>query len=532
MLRAPLAVRINDGRTDRHVSGRTSDLRFRKTAPGGHHSASMRIQVPLGTFMDLGPADKAFIYDARNGATIWDGYTERPGVTDGSAGQEYDITALGGMSRASDESLPLIYLDRDLSVWFLNVSGSTANAAADMSADPAGVDGNGLLCRFAPGQPIATNSAARISYRGIDRAGMEIAGLKLTSKSGKTDGGYLNELVWYPPIGWAAIQSASDIRTTPMTNTRVAGGGGTYDPPAGVSRIDLRLRRTGGATNIADDDTWTLFYDLCVLARRMNRHGTLLTGLAAHGGTVESVRADWVVEDLLGRVLTMCDPQASTIEAASWPIDQLAYRDGVKASQVLDDLGQWEPDMLWEILETTPAGLHRFNYRAWPTAPRYELSTADGYKAGGGDVDLCNRIAVNWTDDQGQEQTTVVTRYVEALGPSRIRDAEPVTLPAGQGSVANAQRIGEQVLEAKADPPKAATAVVDHPILDHLTGRRVWPWELVPGYTARVRETGDVLRVTEMEYVDADAATTLTLGTPALSMEQRVARLAGARTAA
>lgn len=529
-MRSPLAVRVRDDETDRYVTARVTDLTFKKTAPGGHHSATITIRVPNDTFPNLGATDKIWIYDARTGATVWEGYVESPGQTKGPAGESYEIAAVGGVSLASDESLPLIYLDRDLSVWFLNVSGSTANAAADMSADPAGVDGDGLLCRFAPGQPIGTNSAARISYRGIDRAGMQIAGLKLTSKSGKTDGGYLNELVWYPPIGFSPIQSASDIRTTPMTNARVAGGGGTYDPPAGISRIDLRLRRTGGATNIADDDTWTLFYDLCVLARRMDRHGNLLTGLAAHGGTVESVRADWVVEDLLGRVLTMCDPDASTIEAASRLIDQLAYRDGVKAAKVLEDLELWEPDMVWEILETTSTGLHRFNYRAWPTTPRYELSTADGYTLSGGEVDLCNRIAVNWTDAQGRAQVIIVTAYVRELAEQgRTRDAEPITLPQGQGSVANAQRIGENVLASKANPPKAATAVVARPLLDYLTGRRVMPWELEPGYVARVRETSDDLRITEVNFQDRDCTASLMLGTPAPTLEQRIARLSVTR---
>ena len=81
------------------------------------------------------------------------------------------------------------------------------------------------------------------------------------------------------------------------------------------------------------------------------------------------------------------------------------------------------------------------------------------------------------------------------------------------------------VLAAKATPPKAARAVVRRPILDRQTGAMVMPWEIEPGYVVSVRETGDLLRLTEMDYDDDAVATTLTLGTPQRTIEQMLAGL-------
>jgi hypothetical protein len=40
------------------------------------------------------------------------------------------------------------------------------------------------------------------------------------------------------------------------------------------------------------------------------------------------------------------------------------------------------------------------------------------------------------------------------------------------------------------------------------------PWEIEPGYLCRVRETGDDLRITQVDYDDDSCSMLLTLGTP------------------
>lgn len=532
-MRAPLTVRINDGYTDRHVTSHVTGFGFRKVAPGGYHSLQMRINLPRDFFRDLGPADRVTVYDARTGDVVIEGLTENPGVTDGPAGQSYDLSAMGTMILAKDESRALIYIDRDLSTW-VKYAGSAASATAEQSNDPAVTDPTtaaaaGLRLAFNPGQPINTGSAAQLGYNAIADAKMEVGALRLQLKSGKVDADYLPELVVRGGTP-DALPLGSGLSTTLLAVNRFVG---THFS-GGTRRIALNLRRTGGATNVADDDTWTWFTDVAVCGRRVNRRGIPAMS-STDMVTNQYVRADWVVEDLIGRVLTMCDPDTAVIEPTTFEIDQLAYPDKATGQRVLDDLALWEPDFLWEMLETLPSGRIRFRYRPWPTTHRYEVSTRrDDYRAPGGEVDLCNRIAVFWTDAAGASQVTPVTRSVPELGGApgdvgaRTKDAEPITLPAGKGSAANALRAGQQELAAKADPPTSATVVVRRPLYDRLTGRYADPWELEPGYLTAVRETGEMLRMTEMTYDDESVAATLTLGEPVLTQEQRVARLKAA----
>lgn len=549
-VRAPLSVRIRAGGADRHVTGKVSGLRFGKTAPGGYQSASMTVAIDRDEFPNLSAASRLFIYGP-TGRTIWEGFLDNPASTDGPGGQSLELSALGSSVIAQDQSRSLVYIDRDLGGWeqYLGTAASGTSApssSAGSADDPTGSGVQGLLCQFNPGQPIGTNSVAQVDYAGFARAGMEWGASRVLVRSGKIDAGYNVEMVYSGPsiaAGWIALQTS--LSTSVATANRFTGAGVGH-PPAGTDAIRYRLKRTGGATNIADDDTWTFFAGITMCGRRMLRDGTLVD--SAGMVTNEYVRADWVVEDLLGRSLgALIDPVLSTVEPTTYQIDQLAYHDGATAGQVLEDLELWEPTMLWEILEHTGRG-YRFNYRAWPTSPRYEISTRDAYSAPGGDVDLCNRIAVKWSDEKGNARTTIVygasavgvtppgapagtvatvfsPALVELEKMGRLRDAEAITLPEGRGSAANAQWIGEQMLASKASPPKAATAVVRRRIMDNLTGRWVAPWEIEAGYMVQVRETGDLMPLTEVQYDDDDNSSALTLGRPTLTVEQRVARL-------
>lgn len=548
-MRAPLGVRINDGVSDRHVGAKTTGLRFRKTAPGGFHSASMSINVARDTFTDLGPADRVYVYGP-TGRTLWEGFLDNPSDTDGPGGQSLELSAMGTSVLAQDQAKALIYVDRDLSQWeqWLG-AGAPVSAVASSSSDPdaEGGDGDGLLCQFGLGTQVTTGSLAQIGYLGFQRAGWEFGAINVRLRSGKIDTNYRTDLAYSVPGSPASFfqLGGNTITTVPGTANRWVGE--VSNPPVGTVGIALRLRRSGAAGNVPDDNTWTYFDQIAILGRRMLRNQALVTGVA---GMVSAtyVRADWVVEDLLGRALGgLIDTVLSTVEATTWQIDQLTYMDGATAGQVLDDLTLWEPSMLWEILEHTGRG-YRFNYRAWPTSARYEVSVKDGYSAPGSDIDLCNRVAVNWVDENKKPRTTIVyassasgvvppwipagsaptvfalpLKALEDAG--RARDAEPVTLPEGRGSAANAQRIGEQVLASKANPPKAATVVINRRLADLTRGTMVMPYEIEPGYLVRVRETGDVLPLTEVEYNDDDGTATLTLGQPTLSIEQRVARL-------
>lgn len=542
-LRFPLSVRINDGVVDRFVTAKASNLQFVRTAPGGFQSISLRLNLDPGELEDLGPADRIWVYGP-NGAVLCEGFIENPGAFAGPEGVGFDVTATGTMILASDQARALVYIERNLGDWTAYAK-NVAASSASTSDDPNNVSQEqGLLTQFNRGNTVGANLVAQIGYSTLAMVGMQFGGLSTTFKSGKNDANYSIELAYSGPgVTSGASVLRADLSTTTRTNGRYVGETGA--PPVGTNAVALRMKRTGGATTIGDDDTWTWFESVAVLGRRMNRFGNLLTG-AAGLTSVDSVRADQVVEDLVGRMLTPCDPAAVNIETSTYAIDQLAYTDPVTASDVLGDLEVYEPDFLWEFGASTAAG-YAFNYRAWPTTVRYEISTKDGYDAPGGDVDLCNRITVRWVDNKGKDRVTVVTAASAAgvvlpgdnptptvFSPSlkaledrkRIHDAEPITLPAGRGSAQNALRAGNQALAAKVDPPKAARATVIRAIPDLLRGGVALPYELEPGYLVRVRETGDVLRLTEVEVDDEQGEARLTLGEPVLTDEQRLNMLA------
>lgn len=529
-LKGRLALRVSDGHSDRHVTRFSTGLQFTKVAPGGYQDMTFTMNLPRNAFDDLGPVDRAYLYDARTGGTVLDGYLENPTPTDGPYGQQFEVRAVGGMALASDESRALIYVTRDLGD-FEKATDSATSANVEAGSQLAGTDNAGVLVSFPSGSLVATGAFASAGNYAMQRAGMEVGAIHAVLVGGKSDANWAQDLVNVS----GTIATAALTAGPAGLDLYVGGGTGSDLIPPGTDRFAFRLRRTGAATNVADENTALQIGSISILGRRMNRYGTLLTG-AAGIGTAASVLASQVVEDLLGRLLTFCDPATAVVDVTAWPIDQLAFPDGAKGAEVLATLGNWETDFDHGIGATNGNGLHDFWYRAWTTEPRYEVSVKDGWVQQGSDVDLCNQVLVSWTDEAGKTQVEKVNAAdgdvdlagkglpVDALG-ARVKEADPVTLPPEVSSFANARRIGGQILADAINPPKAGQVRVRRPIIDRVTGGRVMPWELEPGWPCRVRETGDDLRVTQASYDDDSVAMTLTLGTPVLTREQRIARL-------
>jgi len=528
VIRGDLSVRLDGSTTDRILLERNvSGLKYSKTAPGGHAAASCRLNLARSLFPDLGPANRMYVYDTRTGRTVWDGYTNNPAAESSEAeGQSFDLTALGGSVLASDRSQPLIYLDSAgclTSDAWQHFTHNTPGGSGEITSAPGTSDDpeTAMVLQFPSGQVVTTGSITYMRYNRIRDAGMKISRFGRTVVGGMVDANYINRAV-----AWGGGTSEIVAALSKNMNLAVSSLGAQVvtDFDNGRDSVGFRLERTaGGATNVANDTTWfslTGVYVKALFLTRLGAEKTLSTDYSAAG----TVLASEIVDDLLGRILDKFDAAGATVETTTHAIDQLAYVDGATAAKVLDDLALYEPDFLWEVLDSNAAGLHRFNYRDWPTTPRYTISPREEVEQPGSDVDLCNRIVVYWTDPRGQKQSTIRRSTVPALG-SRTRGAESVTLPEGLGSLANAQRIGDQILAAKAAAPRAARATITRPILDRLTGNLVQPWEIEPGYVARLQATGDNLRITEMEYDDASCSTDLTLGDPVLTLEQRLARL-------
>lgn len=542
MSRLPVAVQAG-GKTDFiHVCHWVSGLSFTKTAPGGDFAARMRLDRDPALLPDLSKGDRVAILNPRTGIPLWMGYVEDTGAD--AAG--FDLAVTGGYTLATDMRVPLIYADRALDEWERAPS-SYSSSRVGSTTDPAGaIDGDMLIAQFQPGSPVQTNSAAAARYEGFRRAGMQFGTAKLMLTSGKNDTAYLAEMFW--PGGSSTIGSASGITNAtspPLTRNQ---GGGAAHPAAGVSTIGLRLRRTGSAITVGDDKTYTLWYDLAVFGRRMDRFGTLLNGnmattLTMPDGTgfgfidIHGVWARPIIEDLIGRLLPGIDPDTAIVDVPDLEqndyarlIQQLAYRDPVHAADVLGDLTLWEPELTWAIdAPLVLDGKHRGRWYMWDyDRPRYVITREHGFKPHVGQVDLANRLTGSWTDSAGRRHSAVATADVPELR-DRVRDAEDIALPEGISLARSAQYVVDAALEALVNRPRSGTATIYAPILDEHRGIIVEPCEIEVGYTALLAETGEVLRVVEVDYDDEAQAAKVTLGELEQTLDQRAQGVAHVR---
>ncbi|MDF9716036.1 hypothetical protein [Nocardioides sp. ChNu-99] len=525
-----VGVVIDDGQTRRVVTQAASRLSFSTVAPGGFQRASMTLALPRDAFTDLGPADRIYITHPRTGETLWEGWTEAPGPLDGRNGQSWQLTAAGNAALASDKATAWVGIDTELGAWVRDGSRSVpAGAMASIEPVPTG-GAEGLLVGFNQGEEIdGAGIQAAMAYRRLGDARQEFASIVMTLKSGKYDTGYRTQLVWTPPDGAAHIGSADEINTTWIQQVRVAGAGEGH-PPLGVETIALRLVRTNGDAVVPDGKTWSFFTNIAVTGIRLDRYGNRVPPTAYTSPSY--VLAHEVAADIVGRLLPLCSGDLAYIEAPADPyhIDQMVFTDAVTARDEYEQLMAVEPDMIWMILETVPGRGIRSEWRSWGSTHRYALSTAaDSVELTGGDVELCNEIVVEWTDTLGRTQSRRVTTSVPALDEAkRIKSAPTISLRAGMGSAANAERAGQLRLALLNTPTPSGTARVRRKVVDRHTGTLIDPCEMKPGYTARIREKGDVVRITEADYDDDGETMGLTLGTPASRRQQQdLARLTG-----
>lgn len=517
----PLAVTLITDIRRQSVTPAVQSLSFRKTAPGGHADATVNLAIDRDRWPDLGDNDRLAMSDRRTAAPVWDGYTSMPGTSDQrERGQSFDLSAKGGVDRLLDDRRALNYIDQEGTNWTRPPIPPSRIAAWQQRPTTTAI---GILDGFGVGQAIATNDWAGMDY---DFAGtdMEFGAIGASLVCGTTDTAYQVFVVWSGGSGGPGSVGGATASTSAVAQNGYVNDGTFPD----LTDFRFALYRVGPATNITSDDKWAHFSGIKMLGRRRDKFGTLLSGSS---GMVRNtyVLASEVVADLIGRMLPWVDPNTATITATTGQIDQLAYRDAVSASQVLDDLTLWEPDMLHEVLHVGASGKHVFNYRHWPTTERYVISTRDGWTRSGSDQGLCNRLIVSYTDPDGTSKTYTATASVPELdNVGRIRHATGIALPAGKGSAANAVAVGAAVLADINTAVASARLVVRRPVLDLLTGRMVQPWEIESGYLVRVREPGDVLRCTQVDFSWARgsaAEAVLTLGKPVLTLAQRIQRL-------
>jgi hypothetical protein len=229
------------------------------------------------------------------------------------------------------------------------------------------------------------------------------------------------------------------------------------------------------------------------------------------------------------RYTTMFDIVHASIDTTfAYQIDQLAYTDPTHCIDVFNDLAVFEPDLVYEVLDSNPAGLHRFNLRKWPTDVRYECDTSDGWSEPGGEADLRDMVTIIGVDVRGRPVSKQYSQTVPELAQwGRHRDADQIDLGAELWSDANADQVGAQILAQTGSAQISGTLTVARPIIDLYTGRQVSPHELEPGYNINIRDLAATsLRINDMSYRHSDRSAALTVGNPVLTTDQIVKRLA------
>lgn len=531
-MRGTLGVRIVTPTQDRHVTKHVTGLSYESSAPGGGTTASMTLRMTRDTWPDIVGA-RLFIYDAATAEAMWDGWIDNPGESSTDDTESFELSAQGPSTLAQDKSRALWYIDTGLENFtdkYIFDVGTRIQGASEAVGDLPGVGNDtesdpdtepdrpqAVVAQIPSGTVISHPYFCGMRWAGADGTDMRIRAYSFRTKNGFTDSNY---------------------------RTRVTGFGGVDDVTASTTErvqrqvtarsfinVNLYLRRhAGGATTIPNDNYWGAFWEPLVKAELVDRWKRPVVPTLDRYWKVTAV-----VEDLAGRMIFGLDPALVTIEEAAYEIDQLLYKDGTRAAAVLEDLLKWEPDYTWTIDTTgSPNWGRGFHWFKTDTGVRYEISESDGVEFPGGDTDVATEAVVFWVDPKSGDQrrhTTIKT--ADPLSPAweytggRIRSADPITLDEGKASKANAERAAQVVLETHQAPTRSGTANIARPIRDLQTGQPIQPWQLPlrVGARFRVRETGEVLPLTDVTYDDDDRSASLTLGQPAAELEDLLAAI-------
>lgn len=526
--RIPLSVALISDRAVRRVTREVRDLTVRDVVPGGHASCVAPLHRPLAIQPDeIAYYSRMVVTDDYTGETIFDGRLEDPARTAGPDGQIWELTALGWSAHAQDRTVPLLYADKDYGRWVPTDRSKTLRLSSDLDS----ADEPGLLMQFDTGASIAVAIHGGYQHRTVREVGQKLARVSVRYDMGVSGAGAKLRMDLFPS---ATNAMRVDWTTTAASASRVVG----TDWTLGDDVVQLKFERAVGPVTAGADD-WIRLDRLAVRTVLMDATGAEITT----GYTADTVLAHEVVRDLVGRLCPKFDG-SSIVATATHPIDQLAYYAGATARQVIDDVMKFEPGHYWAVWERLASGLYRFEWTEWPTQVRYDADVLDGYSSTGSGDGLYNAVRVGWRDVNGQPRQTQRTSTVPELTAAGITREAPLDLGDEIGSLANAQRAGDQFLAEHAAAPNAGRLTIGRAVLDRIAGRMVQPWEIRPGHLIRGRgilPRGDALnastrdgvtvfRVVSRTFTASRGVAELELDTYSLSTAQALATLQRQRT--
>jgi hypothetical protein len=494
----PLTVRLVTARADRHIKADLHDLSFRSVVPGGFASARMTISRPLA----LQPDDVAYygrvvIYDERTGQAVWEGRLEDPGRAVGASGELWELVAVGPSAHAQDRTVPLIYVDRNLTRWYRTQVGDSIVKTATDSTTEYDLDNtlDAMILAFPSGTILPTNGLMRMQYRAIREAGQRIARFDYRHVEGWISTSAKVRAYMYPTVSLERDDNFSTTETNLSARVMTTNFAVTKDV------LDLRIMWTGAPTT-AGDGVWSSIGSPYVMAQRLDKTGAVV---GASGYTSYQVKASEIVADLLGRLLTQYDGANATVDTTTFGIEQAAWPDGITPAGVLADMMTVEPTFYWAAWEQNPNnGKHRFEWRTWPTTVAYDATVDDGYTSSGSAEGLYNAVMIRWRNGWGELKQTRRTQTVAALTDAGLTRDGFIDLGDEMASATTAIQTGDQFLVEHKTASNAGRLTVARPIYDHTLGRSVMPWEIRPGKLIRVRgilASSDALNATSRDGV-------------------------------
>lgn len=478
----PLTVRIGG----RHVTREVSGVTIRREAIGGVRSVALRLFRPLDRFgAEVQPLQQVTVFDGRSAAVVAQGRLADPGRSVGNDdGQVWQMVAFGPAQHASDKTFPYVVIDRSLTDGWRRVDNVTKGATVSVTTAPDdGADSapEGFVMQFPEGLTVAANSRVTMRYERIREAGMKLGGYGYTRDCGITSSDYQIQAVTRTDGTTGENANSNNFSTTAGSSS--ASVGGAF--PNGRNTVDLRIFRSAASWSIPDDAAWGAFTNVFVRALLFSADGTEYTVGGAYA--TDYLFADSVVGDLLGRVLTQFDGANAVIDSsAAHEIDQLVYPDGVTAEQVLGDLMALEPAFYWTTGPDTGNG-YAFAWQTWPTLVRYEATLDDGGSFPTSTQNLFTSVLVRWRRPNGQVASTIRTGACPILDAEGIERQAVLDLGDEVGSIAGAERAGDDFLAEHRVPKNSGTLTIARPIRDLWTGRLVDPFEIEPAHLIRVR---------------------------------------------
>lgn len=480
-LNVPLCVQLKTDRAARHITHHLRDLRFDESANGGWRSATFSMYRPLRFRPDeLAYFGRVYVSDARTGIVVWEGRIEDIGSAVNADGEVYDLTATGPAAHASDKTIPLIYIATGLQNWRIS---EFSWSGSDYELSELATDQPSIVTRVRQGTTALTNFTMDYGFFDVYEAGMKLARVRARWDAGLSTADWGVRIVNRTGPGGASPGNADAANWSTAGGTLIATVGGT-NFTNGQNVTSLRSVHLAGTATAPDDTWWAGFYDVVVRTMLKNASGADITS----GYSANTVLASEVVKDLLGRLLDQYDGPGATVATTTFGIEQLSYPDGITARGVLDDLEELEPGFRWGAYESDPlTGLHRFEYVQWPTDIRYEADIVDGLVSPNSGRDLYNEVRVRWRNNAGNIKTTTRVLSIPELTAAGLTRIGFVDLGDDAGSLANAERAGDQFLTEHATVLSGGRLTVAGPILDRVAGRMVMPWEIQAGYLIRLR---------------------------------------------